>query len=30
MNGKFYAIDPNDPTKLIVGDLGDTISELDR
>jgi hypothetical protein len=30
MNAKFYAVDSADPAKLIVGDLGDTISELDR
>ena len=28
INKKFYAIDPDDETKVVVGDLGDTISEL--
>jgi uracil phosphoribosyltransferase len=30
MNAKFYAVDSADPAKLIVGDIGDTISELDK
>jgi hypothetical protein len=30
MNKQFYAIDSNHPSKVIVGDLGDTISELNR
>ncbi len=30
INKKFYAIDPRDTTKLVVGDLGDTISELEE
>ena len=29
MNGKFYATVPGDPSKLMVGDLGDTISFLE-
>jgi uracil phosphoribosyltransferase len=30
MNAKFYAVDSADPAKLIVGDLGDTISDMSR
>jgi hypothetical protein len=30
MNAKFYAIDPNDPGRVMVGDLGDTISDLGK
>jgi hypothetical protein len=28
INSHFYAIDPTDPAKVVVGDLGDTISDL--
>jgi hypothetical protein len=28
LNKKYYATDPQDPDKLVVGDLGDTISDL--
>lgn len=28
MNDHYYAVDPADPRRLVVGDLGDTISEL--
>jgi hypothetical protein len=30
INDHYYAIDPVDPSRVIVGDLGDTISDLQR
>jgi hypothetical protein len=30
INAKFYAVDPTDPARVVVGDLGDTISDLPR
>lgn len=29
MNAKFYAVDPDDENKLVIGDIGDTISKLE-
>jgi hypothetical protein len=28
INSHFYAVDPDDPNRVVVGDLGDTISDL--
>ncbi|HEX8163565.1 MAG TPA: hypothetical protein VF538_16970 [Pyrinomonadaceae bacterium] len=28
INAKFYAVDPSDPARVVVGDLGDTINDL--
>lgn len=29
LNPKYYAIDPEDKSRVVVGDLGETISDLD-